>query len=199
MYNHSYIKDKNMSDNEIWCVIQDYPNYMVSSIGRVKSVDRFRKNKSNSVAFQKGKVIKPFLADNGYLRITLQKDGKPKKFPVHRLVAEAFVPNPYNLPQVNHKNEIKTDNRVENLEWCNAKYNCNYGTGIKRRVEKQTNREDQSKCVRQYSLDGEFIKEWPSLAEIERQLGFAKPNISACCKNKYGAQTRYGYIWRFAA
>ena len=61
------------------------------------------------------------------------------------------------------------------------------------------NREDQSKCVCQYSLDGEFIKEWPSLAEIERQLGFAKANISACCKNKYGAKTRYGYIWRFAA
>lgn len=79
-----------------------------------------------------GRLLKQVKNKDGYLQVGLREDGKSKSFRVHRLVAFAFIPNPDNLPQVNHKNEDKTDNRVENLEWCDAKYNSNYGTHNKR-------------------------------------------------------------------
>ena len=97
--------------------------YQISNYGRVFSV------KSN-------KFLKPFKNQDNYLQVQLYKDGKSKLYLVHRLVAQAFLPNPLHLPEVNHKSEIKTENFVENLEWCDRSYNCNYGTRTQRAVRK---------------------------------------------------------------
>lgn len=106
---------------EEWKDIPDYEGkYQVSNMGRVKSLNYARRKQV--------KVLRPGIEKTrGYLSVTLLKDGKQKTKPVHRLVAIAFIPNPNDLPQVNHKDENKLNNCVDNLEWCNAKYNCNYG------------------------------------------------------------------------
>lgn len=128
------------------------------------------------------------------MRVVLQKEGDIKNKTIHRLVAEAFIPNPLNLPQVNHKDEDKTNNRVENLEWCDSKYNTNYGTCVDRRSKKFINGK-KSKIVLQYSLDLILIKEWPSVREIQRQFGYKQGHISECCRGEL--KTYKGYIWKY--
>lgn len=108
---------------EIWRPIEGYEGlYEVSSYGRVRSLDMYVRCKSYRL--HKGKVLSPIINTNGYLFVGLQG----KRFSVHRLVAQAFIPNPQGLPQVNHIDENKSNNNVDNLEWCDAKYNNNYGT-----------------------------------------------------------------------
>ena len=125
--------------------------------------------------------LKPADKD-GYLRVNLYKDGKMKSCFVHRLVAEAYIPNPENLPQINHRDENKTNNCLQNLEWCDAKYNINYGT-----------RNDKTKKpILQYTLDGEFIREWSSATDVGREVN---STICNCLKGRY--KTAYGYIWKY--
>lgn len=161
---------------EIWRDIKDYEGlYQVSNFGRVKNV-------------RTSKILKVKEHTRGYLKVCLCKDGKTKQFFVHRLVAQAFIPNPLNLPQVNHKiegEEGKKINTVENLEWCDAKYNMNYGT----------RNEKVSKPVLQFSKNGCFVKEWSSVMEVQRQLGYGQGHISNCCNGKL--KSAYGYIWRY--
>ena len=110
---------------EEWRPVVGYEGlYEVSNIGRVRSIDRYVKTCYGSYRLHKGKVLSPGIRPDGYLVVSLQY----RMFRVHRIVAEAFLPNPDNLPQVNHKDEDKSNNRVDNLEWCTAKYNNNYGT-----------------------------------------------------------------------
>lgn len=115
---------------EIWKSF-GYEDYEVSNLGRVKS---YKYDKEN------GKIMKPYRDTKGYMQIDLQLDGRKrqnrKHFVVHRLVAEAFIPNPENLPQVNHKDENKENNCVDNLEWCTNEYNARYGTKIERVAQK---------------------------------------------------------------
>ena len=168
---------------EEWRDIKGYEGlYQVSTMGRVKSI-----------RYNNKKILKQ-KKNQGYLQIMLCRHGEHKTLFVHRIVAETFLENPDNLPQVNHKNEIKSDNRVENLEWVSIKYNINYGTGIKRRSATQINGL-QSKPVYQYSIDGQFIKEYPSIREIERQLGYDHSSIGKCCNGKL--KTAYGYKWSY--
>lgn len=175
---------------EIWRNIEGYEGlYQVSNMGRVRSLDRWVDNKGNSKRLIKGKILKT-VGNNGYQHVLLCKNGKGKWFYVHRLVAMAFLPNPDNLPEINHISEDKTNNFYGNLEWCDRKYNVNYGT----RNEKTRNGK-LSKKVYQYSLDGKFIAEYPSTKEVERQLGYKVPNISYCCNGKQ--KTAYGYIWKY--
>ena len=110
---------------EEWRPIEGYEGlYEVSSYGRVRSLDKYVKSGYGSYRLRKGKILSPGIRPDGYLVVSLQY----KMFRVHRLVAQAFILNPDNLSQVNHKDENKANNRVDNLEWCDSKYNNNYGT-----------------------------------------------------------------------
>ena len=170
--------------NEIWKDILGYEGlYQVSDKGRVKSI-----------VYGKEKIRKLVRNKNGYLRVGLRKNGKMKQCLVHRLVGQSFIPNPHNLPQVNHKDENKTNNCVENLEWCDRKYNLNYGTRNQRIAEKHTNGKD-SKPVLQYKKTGEFVKEWKSIRDVQRNLGYSQGNISSCCLGKL--KWIYGFVWKY--
>lgn len=171
---------------EQWKNIEWYEGlYKVSSYGRVKSLsDRWGKER----------ILKPKKDKNGYLVVGFHKDGACKTYKIHRLVAQTFIENPNNLPQVNHKDENKENNCVENLEWCNVKYNTNYGTRTERVANKNTNHPSTSKQVYQYSLKGELIKIWQSISECGRN-GFCETSVSDCCKGKN--KTHKGYIWKY--
>ena len=182
---------------EIYKDIKDLEGlYKVSNFGRVKSLGNGKSYNS------KERILKPDTSRNGYLKVLLYKDGKKKKFLVHRLVAEAFIPNPNNLPCVNHKDEDKTNNYVGtpendymdgNLEWCSHEYNINYGTRNERSAKARINGK-KSKRVLQFTLDGELIREWPSISECGRN-GFCIGNICECCQGKL--KSHKGYIWRY--
>ena len=166
-------------NNEVWKDIEGYEGlYKISDKGRVKSI-----------GYGKERILKPANNGRGYLLVDLCKNNEKKHFLVHRIVAQAFIPNPNNLPEVNHRDENKENNRVENLEFCDRKYNCNYGTTKQRMIKKL------SKTVLQYSKDGEFIKEWKSTKDIERNLGYSHSFISACCRGK--CKSAYDFVWRY--
>lgn len=128
----------NITKMEIWKDIENYEGYyQVSNEGRIKSLERIVKGVGNGGTFDKlipEKMMK--LQTDKYTSVTLTKDGTPHRVNVHRLVANAFIPNPDNLPEVNHKDEDKTNNKVENLEWCSRDYNQQYGTKNQRMAEK---------------------------------------------------------------
>lgn len=173
-----------MNTIEIWKDIKGYEGlYQISSLGKVKSLK-----------FGKEKILKPRKNTFGYLESVLCKNGNSKSFKIHRLVAEAFIPNPNNLPCVNHKNENKILNTVENLEWCTYKYNINYGTRNERVSQTEINDPNRSKQVYQYTFDKQLIKVWESINECKRN-GLSSGNISQCCNGK---RIQYkGYKWEF--
>lgn len=206
---------------EEWRDIKGYEGlYQVSNLGRVKSLNYKRTRKEW--------ILKPNTINGGYLQIRLNE----KCYLVHRLVAEAFIPNPNNYPCINHKSEIKTQNNVENLEWCTHKYNANYGTVNERRskkemghpVSKETRRKISERhkgtkrseeAIRKMSeakkgifntkcskpvlqIDpktNEIIKEFPSMRQVQRELGFYQSNITHCCNGK--RKTCGGFKWQY--
>lgn len=178
---------------EIWKTIDGYPDYMISSMGRVKSLDREILNRwGNGYRLIKGKILKGG-KHRGYLYVSLSRNGKCKTFTVHKLVAQHFIPNPNNLSEIDHINTDRTDNRVENLRWCTHKENQNNTvTKSKMKLNKS-----KSKPILQFSKDGEFIKKWNSCSDIKRELGYNQSSISACCHNMKSYHTAYGYIWGF--
>ena len=118
---------------EIWKDVKGFEGfYQVSNLGRVRQLDRISVSENRSTQKIKGTIKKAEVGKNGYNMVMFYKDSKYKCAYVHRLVAQAFIPNPDNLPQVNHKDEIRTNNCVDNLEWGDSKYNNNYGTKIDR-------------------------------------------------------------------
>ena len=159
-----------MHTQETWKNIEGFDGYQISSLGRVKSVK-----------FGKERILKPRKNNCGYLRVGLCEDGKQEWYLVHRLVANAFIPNSNNLPEVNHIDKDRTNNKVDNLEWCDSTYN---------------NRYSLSKPVNQFTLDGRFIRRWECMNEIQYQLGFRQGHIWSCCQGI--RKSAYKYIWRYA-
>lgn len=170
-------------EKEIWKPILNYEGlYEVSNWGRVKSI-----------RFGKERILKPGTNKYGYSIVILCKNGKVKSFSVHRLVAEAFIPNTHNYPCVNHKDECKTNNNVNNLEWCTYTYNNNYGTKIER-ISKNRDTSKYFKPILQYTLDGVFVREWKSIAEAGRN-GFNQGHITDCCRGV--RKTHKGFIFKY--
>lgn len=173
--------------------------YKVSNLGNIKSADRFVKHSGKHTRIQKGRILKNLLNAHGYSEVGLYNtDGKAHRQRVHRIVATAFIPNPDNKLEVNHIDEVKTNNHVENLEWCTRLENERHGTKRERSTAgtdyKEIGRKN-SKEVYQYDTNGELIKVWPSLAEINRTLGYSQGNISMCCNGKI--EKVYGSIWKY--
>ena len=193
---------------EIWKDISGYEGlYQVSSCGRVKALSRVSVDSLGRSTLRGEKMLVANASkQTGYPTVSLSKDGVVKYYNVHRLVAEAFIPNPNNLPCVNHKDESRDNNNVDNLEWCTYGYNNTYGTATQRRNESLRNywkthqREPHgipARHIVQYSLNGERIREFHSIREAERELKTGPSSgISACCNKKM--YTAYGFVWRFA-
>lgn len=163
--------------DEVWKDIVGFEQYQVSNLGHIYS----KKVK---------RLLTPYPDKKGYLRVKFWKDSKGHAFKVHRLVAQAFIPNPNNLPQVNHKDENKENNTVDNLEWCDNDYNHNYGTRNERSNKTLTNRKNLSLPV----ICVETGVEYPSIQEARRQTKIR--NIGMCCSGS--RNTAGGYHWKYA-
>jgi hypothetical protein len=164
---------------EIWKAVDGYEGlYEVSNLGRVKSMRYANSNSSNP------RVLKSPITKGGYPHVGLYKNKKPITRNVHCLVASAFIPNPNNYPTINHIDEDKTNNNVDNLEWCTQEENNNHGT----RVEKI------SKKTYQYTMDNKLVKIWDSTQEAHRN-GYLSSQISRCCNGII--KQHHGYIWRY--
>lgn len=213
-------------DNEIWKTIENFSRYQVSNLGRVKCV--LRRNNAYHNYYSANYIMKDFYFQ-GYKRIQLTNDdGEKVTINVHRLVAMAFIPKIDGKPFVNHKDGNKSNNKVENLEWCTNQENIIHAinTGLRKTklgkvrpkkeklskealhklqvdaLDKYRNKAVEkskqmfSKKINQYDLNGNFIKQWIGLRNIERQTGIHRSNITNVCKHKQ--KTARGYIWRFA-
>ena len=195
---------------EIWTDIEGYEGlYQVSNMGRVKSLERMKWCGLNGGCYYKvpEKILEGYDNGYGYSYVILCKDGKDKKCRINRLVAQAFLPNPDNLPEVNHKDEDKQNNYVENLEWCSKSYNINYGTRNKKagkkiaeklRGRKQTEEHIKKRSKPLFSVDKEsgLIMWWQSANEASRQLGISQGNITECCQGK--RKSAGNHIWFYA-
>jgi hypothetical protein len=168
---------------EIWVPIQGYEGlYEISNMGRVKSLNYNRQGIEQ--------LLLPTSDKNGYLKVTLYKNKGSRKS-IHRLVAFAFIPNPENKPQVNHIWGKVDDNRASQLEWSTGSENMKHSFDVLGRIPSSGG----NKWILQYDLEGNFIKEWESGREIERQLGFDNAAISHACKGDM--KFAYGFMWKF--
>ena len=170
--------------NEEWRDIPNYEGYQVSNLGRVKSLERI-----DARGYRlKEKILKPKLV-RGYYQVCLFKQAIKKKYLVHRLVWSAFNGSIPEGLQVNHINEIKSDNRLENLNLMTPKENTNWGTRNERSAK------NRSKVVLQFTLEDILIKEYPSTKQAERETGFDQGSIVKCCNGKL--KTAYGFKWKY--
>jgi hypothetical protein len=207
---------------EIWKDIEGYEGlYQVSNLGRVKSLNRIIATKMNISRLMKGKVLTIVPDPNNYMKVLLSKEGKQQIYLVHRLVAQAFIPNPDNKSEIDHINTDRTDNRVENLQWVTRKENCNnpltkekiaafgrtrvFSSEMKQKmslalkgrkinpeaIEKR--RQKTMKPILQLSLNGDIIKRWDSATEAKDMLGIK--TIPDCLRNR--CKTAGGYVWKY--
>ena len=197
---------------EIWKDIKGYEGiYQVSNLGRVRSLDRIYSNNHPL----NGVILKPYISNSGYLLVGLYKQQKRDRKLLHRLVAEAFIPNPENKPEIDHINTIKTDNTVflnedgsinyekTNLRWTTRKENINNPlTKTKMQINarkpskgKYGKKHHRSKPIIQYDKEGNFIKEWECANDVERVLGISNKHIGSACLGK--RKSCGGYIWKY--
>lgn len=194
---------------EEWRDIPQYEGlYQVSNQGQIRSIDRIVRRNGETTKNLRGFILLPLYQKSGYMFVFLSKNGKAKRIAIHRAVALAFIPNPENKPEVNHINEDKTDNRVENLEWATIKENRNYGTRIARGIanRNQTGEKNgmfgkrgslnpNSKKVLQYDLSGQFIREYDSV-KMAAEMTHSNASLIARVANGYLKQTN-SFIWRY--
>ena len=175
--------------------IEGYKYYYITDTGEVYSKDRQvtmqnPNTKQPMIFLKKGRKLAKKINNSGYYEVCLFENNIKKYCLVHRLVAKTFIPNPNNLPQVNHIDENKLNNSIDNLEWCTNIYNHSYGTG---NIRRKTNQ--KTKTVVQYTINNSYVNSFFSIKEAERITGIKSYNISAVCKNK--RKTAGGYIWKY--
>lgn len=188
---------------EIWVDIKGYEGlYQVSNLGRVKSLERTVKHSSGGDKIVKERILKGSCNNNGYVIISLNKNGNKKSFAIHNLVAKAFIPNEDNKPYVDHIDTNKTNNKVDNLRWVTEKENSNNeltrkhisknrkGKGILYGIDNP-----KSKKVVQLTKDYNIVKIWNCINEAEREEGYLHSDIIKCCNKK--RKTHKGYIWMY--
>lgn len=193
---------------EVWAEIKGYEGiYLVSNLGGIKSLDK-RVNCGHGTRVFPGRTRKPNIGPDGYARVGLRNgEGQLKMKLVHRLVAETFMPNPNNLPEVNHKNENKANNSVENLEWCTRAYNNTYANKAVLQTKKKDFKVIGEKIkktfasrkfngINQLTADGVLVAWWVSIREAERRTGISKHAIGKCCRGNM--KMTGGYVWQFA-
>ena len=191
-----------MKDKEIWKDIKNYEGYyQVSNLGRIKRVERKVKIKNRNREYElllKENILQCFYCPKGYIRVLLTKDTKPKTYMIHRLVAETFIPNPDNLPQVNHIDGVKNHNNVENLEWCTQSYNIkhSYEIGLRKTMDEvlRQNRKKQSKKVAKYDIYGNLLEIYESVNEASRKNKAGRRHILSSCRHEKNGRI---YRWEF--
>ena len=164
-----------MSEVETFVKIEGFEKYEVSNLGKVRNI-------------KSGRMLKPHLNHNGYLKHHLYRHDKQKELFLHRIIAIAFIDNPGKKPQVNHIDENKLNNDLSNLEWCTAKENLIHGTRTKRAAEKL------SKKVIQLDLNDNVLNEFESMTQAEKKTGVLLKYISRCCNGR--SKSAGGYKWR---
>ena len=185
---------KDVPETERFAPIEGFPDYQITSHGRVFSLK-----------YGKMRELKPCKDKDGYMRLSLYKNGKEYKKTVHRLVALAFIPNPENKNEINHIDENKTNNHVSNLEWCTNKENINHGTRNERAgkaISKTTSdgrrkgsKHNNARAVIGFKINGCDIKYYKYMRECEKD-GFSHGNISSCCNGRL--KSTKGYVWYYA-
>jgi len=182
---------------EIWKDIEGYEGlYQVSNMGRVRSLDRKVATAYSAIRTFKGKILAPWTDRYGYLHVNLWSERKMKSKTVHRLVAGAFISNPDNMPEVNHKDEDKQNNRADNLEWCDTRYNINYGNRSHKVSQTRISNAILGLRVEQLTMDGQHVRTFDSIREASRVSGADKSVIVRVCKGRL--QSAGGYRWRYA-
>ena len=193
-----------MKKLEIWKDIPEYEGlYQASNLGNIRSIAR---------KHTKGGILRYSIGSSGYKQLTLCKNGKPKTYMIHRLIAKTFLTNDNNLKEINHKDENKLNNCLENLEYCDRLYNQNYGTAIIRMVKSHNYKESTMKSaahrdynviaqktrkkILQLDLNDNIIKEWDGIRVASKQLSISVSNISKYCNGK--GKTCGNYRWKFA-
>lgn len=188
-------------EDEIWKDIKGLESkYQVSNKGNVRSLDMIT---NNGKQLRKGRIRKLSMNKYGYKCVSVIVNGKLKSLSVHRLVALAFIENPYNFPLINHKDENRANNCVDNLEWCDFKYNSNYGNRNKKLSEsiKKLNMNPINKIpvLQIDKCTKKILRAFNSIDEAVKILGFnTRSHISECCSKKTKRKTAYGYIWEYA-
>ncbi|QSF43540.1 NUMOD4 domain-containing protein [Paenibacillus tianjinensis] len=181
---------------EIWKDIEGFEGYyQVSTHGRIRSLDRV----IDSGRRFKGKIITPSYDTQGYVTVHLYKNGKDKTCRAHRLVALAFIANPDNKPEVNHLDEIRNNNRIENLQWCTPLENSNYGNRklrISQNTDYVTIAKKCKKAVNQYTLNGDFLRTWDSARDVQKETGIQQSAIRLNVNGQYSSAG--GFIWQDA-
>lgn len=173
---HMPTKLLNKNIMEEWKIIKEFPNYSVSNTGKVINIKR-------------NKLMSIYKKENGYLVVKLSRSNQSFEKRVHRLVAQAFIPNINNLPHINHKDENPTNNNVDNLEWCDNQYNNTYGARCERQAKKLY------KPVIQYDKNMNFIAEYPSINAAGESCNIKPFNISNCISGRQ--KTAGNYIWKY--
>lgn len=181
-------------NSEKWKIIEEYNNYEVSTFGRIRSIDRYYTDSWGRKYHKNGQLLSLQYQNDkkaNYVQamVTLYKDGSAHRLLVHRLVAKAFIPNPNNYPQINHKDEDSTNNHVENLEWCTAKYNINYGKTISPRAA------TRSRAINVYDFNHNYIEMVDSGVAASKKYNVSRSMISYSCNT--GRVTK-GYYFEFA-